>query len=374
MIKWFTILLALAGVSVAFYTVATVGNDTPPRPAPAAPPSVNPFARGVAAAGTIESASRNIPVAAPESGLVTSVQAQVGQQVKKGEALLTLDGRLLEADLVRAEAGLAVARAELAQLRAAPREEDLPPLRAAVDRARARLADLEDMLNEVMSASTKGGVSTTEVSRRRFAVNAAKADLDQAMAQLAQVQAGTWAPAITVAEARVAQAAAEVQSIRAKLDRLIVRAPCDATVLKRNVEPGQFASFGPGSPAALVLGDLSTLRVRARVDEEDSPQVRPGAKAVARVRGVQPEDLPLRMLRIEPLAQPKNELLGTTTERVDTRVVEVVFEVVGTPRSRIYPGQAVDVFIEAALEPEPASSAPATPTKPATPADAPKPG
>jgi hypothetical protein len=39
--------------------------------------------------------------------------------------------------------------------------------------------------------------------------------------------------------------------------------------------------------------------------------------------------------------------MGVTTERVDTRVIEAIFEVVGTPRSRLYPGQAVDVFIEA---------------------------
>ena len=65
------------------------------------------------------------------------------------------------------------------------------------------------------------------------------------------------------------------------------------------------------------------------------------------MRGVNPEDVALRMVRIEPLAEAKMSLMGTTTERVDTRVVEVVFEVVGATKVRLFPGQAVDVFIEA---------------------------
>ncbi|MGQ0626829.1 MAG: hypothetical protein ACT4PL_01865, partial [Phycisphaerales bacterium] len=105
---------------------------------------------------------------------------------------------------------------------------------------------------------------------------------------------------------------------------------------------GRLGSLG----AAFVVGDLSTLRVRARVAEEDAPQLQAGARAIARVRGIRPVELPLRMLRIEPLAEPKMNLMGTTTERVDTRVVEVIFEVIGPVTARVYPGQGVDVFIE----------------------------
>jgi hypothetical protein len=76
--------------------------------------------------------------------------------------------------------------------------------------------------------------------------------------------------------------------------------------------------------------------------------LREGAEAVARIRGPVDAKVPLRMLRIEPLAIPKTNITGSATELVDTRVVEVVFEVVPREsRVRLYPGQAVDVFIEA---------------------------
>ncbi len=56
--------------------------------------------------------------------------------------------------------------------------------------------------------------------------------------------------------------------------------------------------------------------------------------------------IPLAMVRIEPLAIPKTQLSGATNERVDTRVVEVIFEVQGSPKVTLFPGQLVDVFID----------------------------
>lgn len=371
MIKWLTILLAALGTGLAFYTVATVGDDAPPRLPPAAPPSVNPFAHGIAAGGSVEAASRNIPLGAPEPGLILEVLVDVGQVVRKGDALVRQDTRTLDADLIQLEAALAIAQAELAQLQAAPRPEELPPLEAALKRAQVRLADAEDQLSDMLAAQRRGGISPTEVNRSRFAADAARAEVEQATASLALARAGAWSAALRVAEARVQRAQRDLDAVRLRRERLTIRAPIDATVLKRNVEPGQIAGGPSASPdGLLVLGDLSSLRVRARVDEEDAPLLRDGASAVARVRGLFPEDLPLRMVRIEPLAMPKMQLMGVTTERVDTRVIEAIFEVVGSPRTRLFPGQAVDVFIDAP-RPQPAPS-PATPN-PAPPPPPPPP-
>jgi multidrug efflux pump subunit AcrA (membrane-fusion protein) len=359
MVKWITIVLALAGVAVGFYTIATAGRDQPPKPPPAAPPSVNPFGRGIAAAGSIEAASRNLPLGAAESGLVAEVLVEVGEKVTAGQALARLDGRALEAELTRANAARVVAEAELARLSAEPRAESLPPLRAAVELARVRLADAREQLEDAADAKRQGAGSPTETARRKFAVQAAEQQLAEAEATLALAEKGTWEPILGVARARLAAAEADIRSIKERMDRLTIRAPIDGTVLKRNIEPGQFATVGMmGSggmmgttTAAIVIGDLAKLRVRARVDEEDVPLLREGARGVARVRGAAPEDLPLVMVRVEPLAEPKMSLMGNTTERVDTRVVEVLFDVAGPSRARLFPGQAVDVFIEVTSAP-----------------------
>jgi len=355
MTKWITILLACAGVALGLYTIATTGADRPVAKPPAAAPSVNPYARGIAASGTVEAASRNVMVSAAESGLVLDVLAQVGDRVKKGQVLAHLDARLLEAEKLRLEAGKAVAQAELARLKAEPREEELPPLRAAVQRAKVVVADSKDMVEEMESARKQGAGSQTELNRRRYAIDVALANLAVAEANLALAEKGAWAPVVAAAEARVAAAEAELGAIAIRMQRLVIVSPIDGVVLKRGIEPGEFAAaagaggmtMSSGGGAAFAIGDIDTLRVRARVDEEDLSQLREGAKGMARIRGVNPEDVALTMVRIEPLAEAKMSLMGTTTERVDTRVVEVLFEVQGTTKVRLFPGQAVDVFIDA---------------------------
>ena len=352
MLKWITFIIAAIGLAAGIYTVATARQELPKQP-PAAPPSVNPFPSGIAALGAVEPAGRQIRVVAPEAGMVTEVFAQTGQRVEKDAPLFQLDRRPLEAQLIEASAARDLARAQLERLRSAPRPEDVPALEAAVAKANAQLEDAKDLLERAKSALAEGGGNNSEVTRRTWGVRVAQANLDAANADLARLQAGTWKPELEVAEAQLNQANARISALTVLLNRLTVRAPITGEVLKRNVEPGEFAMANPMrmTEAAFVLGDLSKLHVRARVDEEDAPLLRPGARAVARVRGVSSRELALKMLRIEPLAMPKTDIIGAPTERIDTRVVEVVFEVEDAGANpggdSVYPGQAVDVFIEA---------------------------
>lgn len=355
MVKWITFILAAVGLSAGIYTVATAKQELP-KPPPSRPPSVNPFPDGVAAIGTVEPSSREIVVIAPDQGMVTEVFVKVNDAVEKGQSLFQIDARPFEAQLVEAEAQLAVSEAQVKRLENSPRAEDLPPAEADVASARVALADAEDFLARTKEAATSGSASENEAARRKFLVHAAESRLKAALAELERVKAGAWKEDVEVARAQARASRARLDSIRILKDRLTVRAPISGVVLKKNVEPGEFAMATPMqmTQAAMVLGDLSTLHVRAQVDEEDVGLVRMGARAVARARGVRngaKGEFGLEMLRIEPLALPKSNILGTPTERVDTRVVEVVFRVekgaaesAGVP---LYSGQAVDVFIEA---------------------------
>lgn len=344
MIKWITILLAAAGLTVGAYTAATATREAPKVPL-AGEPSVNPFDQGIAATGMVEAASRNVPIGAPEAGMVTRVFVQVGQLVKAGDPLFELDPRPLEADLVRATAARDAARAALAKVRAEPRPESIPPLQAAVNSAQADVQNLAAQVARWEAVADPRAVNQDELNQKRFALEAARGKLAQAQANLALAQAGAWDAEVEVAKAEFAQSEAAIRSTQIMLDRRTVRAPTDGTILKRDIEPGQYAALVDGA-AAITMGDLSKLHIRARVDEEDLPMLRTGAKGTARIRGQRSITTPLTMLRIEPLAQPKLQLSGSTTERVDTRVLDVIFEVNDAAGLPLYPGQLVDVFIE----------------------------
>lgn len=351
--RWLSILLAIVGLGVGYLAVRHSRENPPDLPL-ARPASVNPFERGVAALGIVEPASRSIDIVAPEPGLVAEVGVDVGDHVKKGQVLFKLDSRVIESQLTRARAAVPVGEAEISRWHALPRKEDLPPLEAAVAAARAILADREELLKMNEAAAEGKAANARELSAQRFAAQVARSELARAEAELDKARAGGWEPDRVVAEAQLSKYKAEVAALELLLDRLSVRAPRDAVVLRRSIEPGEFAPADPKQPS-LILGDLDHLRVRAQVDEEDLALVSAGARAVARTRGAEPRTFNLRFVRIEPYARPKSDLFGTTVERVDTRVVDVLYDIepqtnAPTPASApttIVPGQALDVFIEA---------------------------
>jgi multidrug resistance efflux pump len=317
----------------------------------ARPASVNPFGRGVAALGIVEPAGRVVEIAAPEPGLVTDVYVNVGDVVKKGQPLMKLDSRSIESQIIKARGDLKARQSEVDRWHAIPRAEDVPPLEAAVMRARATLADAEDKKQRATEAIKTHAMSARDLAAADAAAEVARAELASAEADLARLKAGGWKADLEVATANLEATGAQIESLELLKDRLTVRATRDGTVLRRDVEPGEYVlGFTPAAQAQLVIGDLSHLNVRAQVDEEDIALVGPDSKAVGRTRGAVQKEITLRLLRIEPYARPKTDLSGANSERTDTRVVDVVLEIVPDGKSAytVVPGQAVDVFLDAA--------------------------
>ena len=95
----------------------------------------------------------------------------------------------------------------------------------------------------------------------------------------------------------------------------------------------------------MVLGDTQTLHVRVDVDENDAWRIRPDSRAHASLRGNADLKTDLTFVRIEPYVVPKRSLTGDATERVDTRVLQVLYSF---KRGALpaYVGQQMDVFID----------------------------
>jgi multidrug resistance efflux pump len=117
-------------------------------------------------------------------------------------------------------------------------------------------------------------------------------------------------------------------------------------VLQINVRPGEFVGAPPGQ-ALVVLGNVGRLHVRVDIDEHDIPRFRPGAPARAMLRGNPRQEYPLTFVRVEPYVVPKRSLTGDNTERVDTRVLQVIYALEPEERT-VYVGQQLDVFLDAA--------------------------
>jgi HlyD family secretion protein len=242
----------------------------------------------------------------PVAGLVKEVKIEVNRVVKAGEPLLILDDRELRASQLRQEAAIAVAQANL-------------------EVSRAELAKVQDMLDRLKSVTDQRAISQDDLRNRSNDVLVAKA----------QQQA---------AEAQLSAAKADVQQTALLIDRLTVKAPRDGTILQVNIRAGEYASPQNRLPA-LVLGDISTLHVRADVDEQNAMGVAPGRPATMSLKSDSTRKFAVKFVRIEPYVIPKVSLTGASTERVDTRVLQIIYELEKPKGESLYVGQQVDVFI-----------------------------
>ncbi len=342
--KFMLPLVAVAMMGLAIYHVVQA-HQAPPAGEPVIQPARNPYGRAVAGAGIVEAQTENIAVGSPLPGVVVEVLVQVGQRVELGEPLFRVDDRQQQAERKLREATLASAQAQLARLQQQPRPEELPASEARVREAQENLVEQQDHLARARQLFPGRAIEEETLIRRQQAARVAQEQLARARADLELLKSGAWEADKAVARAAVEQAKAQLQQIRTDLDRLVVRALVAGEVLQVNVRPGEYVGTPPGQ-ALIVLGNVGTLHVRVDIDEHDIPRFRTGASAQAMLRGHPQHKFPLTFVRVEPYVIPKRSLTGDNSERVDTRVLQVVYAIDSTDRP-VYVGQQMDVFIQA---------------------------
>jgi HlyD family secretion protein len=303
-------LLPLLGILAALWATLSIARTQPRRETtqPPAPPPASDFPSTVAAVGLVETSTENISVGSPLAAVVARVLVIPGQTVKAADPLFELDVRQLRAEQTVRQQALGVARAQ-------------------VEVARARLEDLREQLQFAERVKDRRAISTEELTRRSSAVRTAAAELE-------------------AATAAVGAAEAQARAVAVEIERSIVRAPLDAEVLQVKVRAGEFAPAAPTSTPLVLLGRAKPLHVRVDVDEHEGWRVRPGAEGVGHLRGNADVKTPLSFVRFEPFVVPKRSLTGDSTERVDTRVLQVIYRVEREDLP-LFVGQQLDVFIDA---------------------------
>jgi multidrug efflux pump subunit AcrA (membrane-fusion protein) len=325
-------------------------------PPPPIQPARSPYADTLAAAGIVEAQTENISVGSATPGVVVEVLVKVGDDVKAGQPLFRLDDRDLNGELAVKRAAVSQSKSELVKLEAEPRKEKIPVLAAQVEEARALLTIEKDAMARAEETFARKVTTEQDLVQKRQTAAYAQSNLSKSQADLDLLKAGSWQYDRDVARAAIDRAEAELAKIEVDLDRLIVRALVDGRVLQVNVRPGEFVGAPPGQPL-IVLGNVDRLHVRVDVDEFDIPRFHSAATATAVPRGNLQVRYPLRFVRVHPFVVPKKSLTGDNTERVDTRVLQVIYEFDPTGLPPLFVGQQVEVFIDATAAPAAAERA-----------------
>ena len=119
--------------------------------------------------------------------------------------------------------------------------------------------------------------------------------------------------------------------------------------MQLKVRLGEFAPTGVLAQPFILFGGTEPMNVRVNVDENDAWRVRTSADAIGYLRGNNQIRTPLHFVRFEPYVVPKTSLTGDSAERVDTRVLQVIYSF-ERGKLPIYVGQQMDVYIDASLE------------------------
>lgn len=333
-----------------------------PKPAPPAfNPAANPYDRGVYANGIIESdqeSGENINVFPEVSGTVTEVAVHEGEEVGQGTILVRIEDSVQRAVAEQQEAQARAALAVLEELHAEPRPENLRISEAQVEAAQATLKTSTDQLAKQREsyAADPRSVSKATLDDATNAVQVARANLGVAQRQLELTRAGAWSYDVRNQEAQYAALAKAATSAQALLVKYTIRAPVDGRVLSIGAAVGSYVSsqgtldtYSQGATPVVVMGRAqSSLAVRAFIDEILIAKLGPPdqLEATMYVRGTDVR-VPLEFVRVQPYVSPKIELSNARTERVDLRVLPVVFRFQKPPAIDLYPGQLVDVYVKA---------------------------
>src|ERR1700738_4117906 len=290
--KYVLPVLAIIGGGIPWFTVPE-GNPPPPIAQPVVQSARAPFTSYIFGPGILEASTENIAVGTPVPGIVTAVYVKWGDRVRSGDPLFKIDSSDLQAQV--------------------------PPAFAKVKEAQTNLAKVKNRLKVGESLNPGVSISVEEVDNRRFDV--------------------------AIDEAPLASAESQVEQIKTEIERRTVRARIPGRILQMKTRLGEYAQSGPASTPLMLLGNDDRLHVRVDVDENDVWRFRPGASAIASIRGNPERKTPVKFEHTDPDVVPRMSLTGDSTQRVDTRVLQVIYSF-DRGSLPVYVGQQMDVFIE----------------------------
>jgi HlyD family secretion protein len=289
--------LPLAAVVVLYFALSKASTDSAlatkkPEAEPSTIPAGSLFENQVAGIGIIEPRSEKISIGTEIAGIVKAVPHEVGARVKKGDVLFEIDTESLQSELAAA--------------------------RSAASSAKVALEDAKNELGLYESVADKNAISKNELQRKRYGAKLAKA--------------------------RLAEAEANIKVLQTSINRSKIKSPIDANILRINVRPGEFAQAGALNTPLMIIGDIDTMHVRVEIDETEANKVESNAAAKGFLRGTT-TPITLQFVRKEPFVMPKKSFTGDGNERVDTRVMEVIYSFDNTQIGSSV-GQQMDVYIE----------------------------
>ncbi|MGH8709256.1 MAG: efflux RND transporter periplasmic adaptor subunit [Burkholderiales bacterium] len=228
-----------------------------------------PLTSAVAASGTLNAVT-TVQVGSQISGQVKEIHADFNTAVKQGQVIARIDPETFELRVAQARADLDAGHSAVAVARSG-----LAAQMAERGRVKVTLADAQRDYERKKSLVEKNFISPADLDKARTVLDATREQLKAVEAQMRVGEAQ-----VRSALAAVKQRESLLRQAQVDLERTIIRAPVDGTVILRNVDAGQTVAASLQAPVLFTIArDLRDMQVEAAIDEADVGRLRPGLPA-----------------------------------------------------------------------------------------------
>ncbi|MBI5464528.1 MAG: efflux RND transporter periplasmic adaptor subunit [Ignavibacteriales bacterium] len=278
----------------------------------------------ITATGTIEATETTLSAQVP--GIVVQLRVDEGSLVHTGDTLAEIDKEEWRLQVAQSEANLAAAQAQFDLTNRGAREEDILQAEANYKNAAADLTRMQEL-------SRSGTVSPKQLEDAQTRATVTKQTYEK-------LKRGSREEEIQMARARRDQAAAQLNSLRKKLNDCSITTPVEGTVTKRYVEQGEFVGAGM---SIVRIANLQEMDLMIYIPEAELPFVKLGSRTEVQVDAFKDRTFEGKVVFISPIAEftPKN--IQTKDERV--KLVFGVKVKVLNPDGSLKAGLPADVAI-----------------------------
>lgn len=297
----------------------------------------------VSAQGKVEPVSEEVRIGAQVAGTLREVPVEEGQHLHRGQVIAVVDNTDYAARVAAARATVALRQAALDRVVNGARREEREEAGASVREAAAVLENAHAELMRRQSLFQTGDISRSDAERAEREYRVAEARLQEASKHFAFLDAPARDDERQRAAADVELAQAQLAEAEALLEKTVVRAPFDGTVLKRFRKAGDSVT-DKGDTPVVAFGNDARLRVRVDVDETDVAKIHLGDRAWFTAEAFGSQKFWGRVVRVGKELGKKNVQTDDPAERVDTKVLETLVELDGRPP--LPTGLRVDSFIQ----------------------------
>lgn len=250
-------------------------------------------------------AHEEVVVSSKISGRVASTRAEVGQRVRRGQVLFTLEVKDFDAQYRQAKAVLESARANLTRTSDSSLSSQVLQAQSAVRQAQVQYDEAKDISERTKKMFDDGTVARQQLDSAQARFHSAEIALGTAKDNLSLIQEKGGPQSTGVASTQVEQAQAALDLAQSQLDNAVITSPITGAVAARNVDAGEVVS---SSVPAFVIIDTSTVSAEASVSQDMVQRIRVGETVTVTVDTAdKPERIPGAVDTISPAADPRSQ-------------------------------------------------------------------